>query len=183
LSTTAPQAAFIVRVPEAEPYVATWRDRFDPAARLGVPAHITVLFPFMPPERIDGVVLEKAQAIASAMAPFSFRLVRIERFPGVLYLAPEPAEPFVALTHAFARSFPEFPPYGGQFATVVPHLTVGHASDPELAPVASALRASLPPGGVTSSCRRISLIENSTGHWLPMHELPLRGMDHLPSQR
>jgi 2'-5' RNA ligase len=180
LSTTSPQSACIVRVPEAEPYVASWRDRFDPAAALGVPAHVTVLFPFMAPERIDAAVLGQAQAILSAVAPFAFRLTRIDRFPGVLYLAPEPAEPFIALTHAFARAFPEFPPYGGQFATVVPHLTVGHVEDPELDRVASSLRASLPPGGVTSWCRRISLIENSTGRWLPMHELPLRGMDDGP---
>jgi 2'-5' RNA ligase len=177
------QSAFIVRVPEAEPHVASWRDRFDPAARLGVPAHVTVLFPFMAPERIDAAVLAQAQAILSGLAPFAFRLARIDRFPGVLYLAPEPAEPFIELTDSFVRSFPEFPPYGGQFATVVPHLTVGHAKDPELDLIASALRASLPPGGVTSSCGRLSLIENSTGRWLPMHELPLRGMDPGPRAR
>jgi hypothetical protein len=35
------QTAFIVRVPEAERHVGDLRDRFDPSARLGVPAHIT----------------------------------------------------------------------------------------------------------------------------------------------
>src|SRR5262249_10545663 len=113
--------------------------------------------------------------IAAAAEPFSFRLVRIERFPEVLYLAPEPAQPFVQLTQAFARRFPDFPPYGGQFSSVVPHLTVAHAPAAELDRIAAGLGASLPRPGVTSSCSGISLIENSTGRWLPMHELPLGG--------
>lgn len=40
------QTGLIVRIPEAEPAVRRWRDRFDPSAEAGVPAHVTVLFPF-----------------------------------------------------------------------------------------------------------------------------------------
>ena len=50
----APQTALIVRVPETEPCVAALRERFDPSAALGVPAHITVLHFFMGPEASDG---------------------------------------------------------------------------------------------------------------------------------
>jgi hypothetical protein len=46
------ESAFIVRVPEAEPHVAHLRERFDPMALLGVPAHITLLYPFLSPEQI-----------------------------------------------------------------------------------------------------------------------------------
>jgi hypothetical protein len=42
------ESAFIVCVPEAEPHVAVLRERFDASARLGLPAHITMLYPFMP---------------------------------------------------------------------------------------------------------------------------------------
>jgi hypothetical protein len=42
----------------------------------------------------------------------------------VVYLAPEPAEPFVELTRALWRRFPGWPPYGGVHPTITPHLTV-----------------------------------------------------------
>jgi hypothetical protein len=40
------ESAFAVSVPEAERYVGALRDRFDPTAKLGAPAHITLLYPF-----------------------------------------------------------------------------------------------------------------------------------------
>jgi hypothetical protein len=36
-------------VPEAEPLVKPFRDRYDPSAAAGVPAHITLLYPFKQP--------------------------------------------------------------------------------------------------------------------------------------
>src|SRR5262249_43231292 len=113
-----PESALIVSVPEAEPHVAHLRERYDPAARLGVPAHITLLFPFFSPERITAAVRDEIREIASATTAFSFRLAGPRRFPGVLYLAPEPLAPLVELTEALVRRFPEFPPYGGQFPTI-----------------------------------------------------------------
>ena len=53
-------SAFAVKVPAADPLVAELRAQFDATARLGVPAHITVLVPFMPPQRITPAVLGSA---------------------------------------------------------------------------------------------------------------------------
>jgi 2'-5' RNA ligase len=171
------QSAFILRVPEAEPFVARLRERFDPVARLGVPAHITLLFPFASPERITAGMLREARAIASAVAAFPFRLARIERFPGTLYLAPEPGEPLVALTEALARSFPEFPPYAGEFDSIIPHLTVAHGTQDELRAAEDELRATWPVSGLeVRSCGTLSLIENSSGRWEPLAELPFAGL-------
>ena len=44
----------LVVVAEAEPVVAQLRLRLYPVARLGVPAHVTVLFPFMPASELRG---------------------------------------------------------------------------------------------------------------------------------
>lgn len=63
------ESALIVRVPEAEPLVGTFRDRFDPVARLGVPAHITLLYPFEPPADIDVQVLRDLEDLFAARAP------------------------------------------------------------------------------------------------------------------
>ncbi len=173
-ATAMNQSAFIVRVPEAEPHVATLRERLDPSARLGVPAHITVLYPFMAPEHIDAALVAKVRAIATATAPFVFRVARIGRFPGTLYLAPEPEAPFIALTLALMRAFPGHLPYGGQHEGIVPHLTVAQARDAELHDAETQLRANPSLArGVAAVCRELALIENSSGRWLPMHSFAL----------
>jgi hypothetical protein len=116
------RSALIVPVAEAEPWVAELRLAHDPAAARGVPAHITVLVPFVPPELLD------EEAVAQTLAPFdafTFELVAVERFAdGVVWLRPEPSRPFVELTGAFWSRWPEHPPYEGAHAEVIPHLTV-----------------------------------------------------------
>ena len=59
----------------------------------------------------------------------------MERFSSELvYLAPNPAEPFKQLTKVLAAAFPDWPPYGGAFDDVVPHLSIGEElSEPEFA--------------------------------------------------
>ncbi len=42
------ETALLVEVPAAEPYVAQYRSKLDTNAGLGIPAHITVLAPFVP---------------------------------------------------------------------------------------------------------------------------------------
>ena len=55
-----PQSALGVTVPEAEPWVKNLRERYDPTAAVGVPAHITVLFPFISPDLITDSDLARA---------------------------------------------------------------------------------------------------------------------------
>lgn len=52
VTSPGPHSGLIMEVPEAEPAVARHRERLDASAPLGVPAHITVLFPFMAPATI-----------------------------------------------------------------------------------------------------------------------------------
>ena len=168
------ETALIVRVPEAEPHVSHLRHQFDPSESLGVPAHITVLYPFMPPEEITPVVANQVRAVALSCTAFGFQLSRVGLFPGALYLAPAPSKPFIALTVALVRQFPEYPPYGGQFRTVVPHLTVAQAGGWRESSAHSELLCALyPSGGISSRCSEIVLIENSSCRWQQMDVFPL----------
>jgi hypothetical protein len=90
----------------------------------GVPSHVTVLSPFVLPEELNGAIEGELGALFAGIEPFSFRLARAARFSGLLYLAPEPVDPFTHLTELVRLRWPEHPPYGGQFSEVVPHLTV-----------------------------------------------------------
>ena len=118
-------SGLIIEVPEAEPAVGEPRSRLDGNARLGIPAHITVLFPFMPPAYIDDAVLRRLTGIFAAVPAFEHRLVRTSWFgEDVLWLAPDDDAPFRSLTESVHQAFPDYPPFGGQYEDVVPHLTI-----------------------------------------------------------
>ncbi|MFJ8630939.1 2'-5' RNA ligase family protein [Streptomyces sp. NPDC093568] len=123
------QSGLIVRVPEAEPAVRVWRERLDPSARAGVPAYVTVLFPFLVESRIDRGTLATIAEVFRRHRSFEARFEHCGRFPGILYLSPEPAASFCRLTEAIADRWPETPPFGGQFDDVVPHLTIAQGQD------------------------------------------------------
>jgi 2'-5' RNA ligase len=168
-----PETALICRVPEAERYISHYRQRFDPSARRNVPAHVTILYPFMPPAQVDATVVASLASIAAAVRRFDYRLRETRRFPVALYLAPEPDDSFSALTEGVYRAFPDYPPFDGKFDTVVPHVTVAHADEPQLCEIEVELRIALPPGGVRAHCEELLLIENSTGRWETMQVFAL----------
>ena len=117
-----PRTALIVAVPEAEAAVAGLRLQHDSSAALGVPAHLTILYPFLDAAAIDEDAIE---AVLAGHDAFDFELVSVETFgDGHVYLAPTRPERFVALTDSVWRRWPDHPPYEGAFETVVPHLTV-----------------------------------------------------------
>jgi hypothetical protein len=109
----------IVSVPEAEAVVGAWRRRFDPSAAQGVPAHMTVLYPF--PQVGDP---EALAALFAGFEPFEVVFRGCGRFAETLYLAPEPDARMRELTGAVVARWPSALPYGGAFDDVIPHLTV-----------------------------------------------------------
>jgi 2'-5' RNA ligase len=120
------ESTILVPVPEAEPVVGQLRAELDRSASRGIPAHVTVLYPFVPPEQITAAVIGKAAAAVASVPGFDCRFAGTGWFGDqVVWLAPEPASPFRALTAAVHAAFPQRPPFGGAFAEVIPHLTVG----------------------------------------------------------
>jgi 2'-5' RNA ligase len=106
--------------------VADHRRRLDPSAGWGVPAHVTVVFPFLPPSRLSHSVFDRLDVALGSVAPFDCVLGETRWFGDqVLWLAPDPDEPFRQLTSAVWEAFPECPPYQGAHPDLVPHLTVG----------------------------------------------------------
>ena len=103
------ESGIILPVPEATPVVVDLRWLHDPQARCGVPAHVTLLYPFAHPSRVADHVDALAQLFGNVSA-FTFSLTEIRRFPATAYLHPEPSAAFVQLTDALARRWPEFPP-------------------------------------------------------------------------
>jgi hypothetical protein len=103
------ESALLVPVPEAEPVVAEWRDRLDPSGATGVPAHITVLYPFLPPAAIDEGSRAIVGQLASAFSEFDYELAQAGWFGRkVLWLAPAPAEPSFASSRRRWSASPRF---------------------------------------------------------------------------
>lgn len=172
----APQSALIVPVPRAEEVVAEHRRRFDPSSPWGVPAHVTVLYPFVDPDAVDDEVVRRLEEAVGGVPAFDCVFRRCGWFDeDVLWLAPEPDEPFRALTAAVWRAFPQHPPYGGAYPDVVPHLTVGQRPEAELAEllgVEELVSAVLP---VRAYVDRVHLLTGAPepDSWRTVHEVPL----------
>lgn len=123
----ATSSAVIAAIPEIEPVVAPHRRRLDRSAAWGVPAHVTVLYPFLAPAELDADAVAALGAAVRTVDCFDLKLRRLERFgEEVLWLAPEPDAAFRTLTNAVWKRFPTCPPYGGAHDELVPRLTVGH---------------------------------------------------------
>lgn len=171
------KSALVVLVPEAEPLVKPFRDRYDPSAAAGVPAHITLLYPFKSPDEVDQAVLDDLRHCFRRFASFRFALAPIRRFPdAVLYLAPAPDEPFRQLTLAIWDRYPDTPPYGGNWPDVVPHLSVAWVKDEQRLDriaddFAQASQGRLP---IEATARDVALMEKRSGHWLIRATFSLR---------
>lgn len=168
------QSGLVLEVPEAEAAVGRHRDVLDANARLGVPAHVTVLFPFMPPAQIDPLVVAELRRILAGIPAFDFRLTRTAWFGDeVLWLAPEDPQPFRILTELVHTTFPDFPPFEGQFDDVMPHLTVAHGCDLEDMQAAErALEQHLP---IRGRARKVTLMAQAddSGTWTRQTAFPL----------
>lgn len=169
------ESALIVPVPAAEPVVGPWRENLDPACAWGVPAHITVLYPFVPPADIDQGVLDRLRLVLEAAPVFAFRLVAVEWFGDeVAWVRPEPKRNFLELTERVSEAWPDHPPYEGAHAEVIPHLTICQGADPDdMAAAAEAVDASLP---IDAEADRVHLMTGTreTDSWATVAEFPLR---------
>lgn len=130
------EAVIAVEVPEAELAVDLLQRQHTRAGAEGMPVHITLLYPFTDTDMLAAGRVNEARAVLERFSAFDFELAETRRFESesetVLWLAPEPSEPFVAMTEALVREFPEHKPYGGKFDAIVPHLTVAVSADRDL---------------------------------------------------
>jgi hypothetical protein len=167
-------SALLVEVPEAEASVRAHRGRLDENAGFGIPAHVTVLAPFMAPGEIGPAVRGGLSRLFGAVPRFRFRLARTAWFGDqVLWLAPDDPGPFRALTERAHAAFPAYPPFGGQFDEVIPHLTVGLGQPvAELRAAGEALQPLLP---IEAEALAVTLMTGpvSGGPWSRAARFPL----------
>lgn len=173
------RSALVVVADEAEPIVGDWRLRHQrEAVERGLPAHLTVLFPFVPTTQIDDELLTELRRLYAPVRPFTYELASVESFPDAAWLAPAPAEPFHVLVDVARRAFPALPPYGEPEHVVVPHCTIGTDDDPEtVEAMVRDIREGLVPL-LPIRCRAAELVllgEGTDGRWARREAIPFDG--------
>ncbi len=173
--TWPPESAVIVPV-ALPPALERLRRAYVPVALIGVPAHITLLYPLVPPAVITPTDVERLREVLRHEPPFELELSAVRSFPaeeerpGTTWLAPMPTERFVNLTQAIWAAFPAHPPFVGAYDEIVPHLTLADAAA-RLAEVEAVARPILPLR------RRVTeawlMVEGDDRRWRRRARLPM----------
>jgi 2'-5' RNA ligase len=164
-----------IRLPAA---LRTIMLRESATARLGVPAHVTLLFPFVTAREIGPDVLAAVGRVIGDAPAFDVGFRAVRRFEpgggapnGVVWLAPEPAAPFLALIDRLWGAFPDYPPYGGAFDEVIPHLTLADDDAARMDSNHAEAARHLP------FRRRVGIaaliVEGAAGRWRTLRRFPL----------
>ena len=140
----------------------------------GVPAHLTMLYPFIAPARLDTDIRLRLAAAAAHHRPFDYSLAEAATWPDTVYVRVDPEAPFVRLQADLAAAFPAFPIYGRDAATFefVPHVTVAEGlavADP--ATLTDEGWRSLPTRARASRLEVIA--RRSEGQWRTVWRVPL----------
>ena len=107
--------------------MASYRLELDRTANWAVPAHVTVPYPFIPPDRIHAGTLDAVTAALAAVPAFVCTFATVQwHGRDIAWLAPDPDTGFHALTEAVRARFPDYPPHGGACQDTIPHPTIGH---------------------------------------------------------
>lgn len=167
---TSVESAILLVVPEAEPLVGGLRALGDPSAAEGVPAHVTLLYPFV--EDPDEGIVEELRYFFAGVDGFRLDFSSVGMFPEVVFLAPDQDATVRGLMEALARRWPDCAPYGGVFDDVVPHLTVVNTPDGALRSRArQEVAGGLP---LSSVAREASLwVQEGDGRWTCRAHFPM----------
>jgi hypothetical protein len=179
----------VVLVPEAEPHVATLREKFDPAARRALGAHITLRHAVLPATGIDAAMIGVIATVAAATVPFDFAITRVARFPGTLYLGVDPAAPFADLGRQLVDGLSAGAARPEPDKVLVPHISVvrrGSGADLAGAEVREVERELVEAlkrhGPIRCACREIVLLEDATGSWQQVRAFELSGCTDSPAR-
>lgn len=172
----ATRSALIVPVPETEQLVDAHRRTLTGVPPSSVPAHVTVLYPFVHPSRIDASTFGVLESALGGISAFECAFTQVRWFDDVVvWLQPKPDDSFRTLTRAVCERFPAHLPYDGVHPDTVPHLTVvdGRNGDAEgKRRIATDIAAHLP---VHARIDRVRLVagEDEHGPWRTIAEFPL----------
>lgn len=124
-------ALLIIPPPPVQAFSYPWREEHDQESFVKVPAHITLFYPFVPPENVDDSVAQ-LEKLGENSTPFDVLLDKYGQFEGVLFLEPADPDPIKNLYHSVAEAFPEYAHFEINGGTAFhPHLTLARSDSPK----------------------------------------------------
>jgi 2'-5' RNA ligase len=96
-------SAIVVPFAGLEPANGRWRQALTTDGADSMPAHVTLIYPFVADVRLRDDVIAALRVVLVTFSPFDVRFeafARLEADPPVLYLEPDPAQPFLDLMAA-----------------------------------------------------------------------------------
>ncbi|MEM7332627.1 MAG: 2'-5' RNA ligase family protein [Chloroflexota bacterium] len=162
----------VIPFPDIEQAIGAYRRAFILPTTFGLMAHLTVIFPFMPRNEMTTAVTETLQALFYQIPPIEYTISGLATFPQVLYLEMDDERPFIELIQAVEREYPKYPSFGGQFESIIPHITIAK-NETISQSEAEFLKNSpqfLPVAGV---CRTVWLIEKRGDNYQMTHSFQL----------
>ena len=162
--------ALVFLVPEVERAIRSWRSAHDPSAAEGMPAHITVLYPFIAEGDLREATLNELKAVCDKWQPIEVEFAEFGHFPGVLWLNPNSVQCLELITRV-RDTFPQCLPYGRSDLKVIPHLTITDGASEQIVAQAQAdIAPHLPPKAMISV---IALMAFDGNGWVCQHEFEL----------
>jgi 2'-5' RNA ligase len=119
------ETALVITLEDADPFDEVRREFAVETFALGIPFHVTLLYPFAPREELTAALLADVRSFFAERKPFELELTRVAMWPRVVYAVPEPAARLREIMRALFERFPQWPPYEGIHEEVVPHATLG----------------------------------------------------------
>lgn len=150
--------------------------QYAPETLIRVPPHITVLYPFVPVNRLDEACA-KLNEICASVPAFDITMTGYDSFPKVAFMNPANPAPIQAVFRKIFAAFPECPPYGGAFGNDLhPHMTVG-----EFATIEAQQAAVLPDYAPTTfRAKRLHVMYGPIDRalsWITHAVIPLRAAE------
>jgi len=124
-------SALVLLIPGYEDIVGSYRKRYTTDGAIGMPCHITIVYPFMNNTDWNDYISNQLKEISSLIKPISFHFNGLNCFEdkNVLFMEPYPQESIIQAIQQVSRAFPMFPPYKGEIpiSDLRAHMTVATA--------------------------------------------------------
>jgi 2'-5' RNA ligase superfamily protein len=139
------QTGLVIPVPAADALLTFVATRHPGTVREGVPAHVSLLYPFISAAELDEQVTDALSELVVAHEPMPVEFVECYRRGGFVALRPDPIEGLTELTKKIRDRWPDIVPYEGVYGNVEPHVTVAmRASEQRAAMIEHEVTEQLP---------------------------------------
>ncbi|PZS26122.1 MAG: hypothetical protein DLM61_19005 [Pseudonocardiales bacterium] len=121
------RTGLVIPVPAADALLASVGARYPGTVRAGLPAPVSLLYPFVVAAELDERVTTALHELFVEQVPIPVDFVECYRRGGFVALRPEPSDRLRELIARTWRRWPDVVPYEGVYGDVEPHVTNRHA--------------------------------------------------------